>query len=252
MMAVMRINKTEDYTIMSNAHFKEKKMSLKAQGLLSLMLSLPDTWDYSIAGLVTLSKDGKDSVMNALDELEKFGYLIRTKLTDGKGRFAGYDYDIYENPQTEKPCADKPNTDTPKADAPKAENPTQLNTNQLNTKEDNTNQSNTNKNIIIDEHFEKLWKMLKSTPYDRKSKVTKKRKKELYDMGAQRTEKAIRLYLQLQNPNYYHKRDNFLNEIIDNYLDKEVSDFENGGTQYGQNNGSNGEACGTRGYGIRL
>lgn len=80
-------------------------------------------------------------------------------------------------------------------------------------------------NNIYDENFEILWKMLKSTPYDRKSKVTKKRKKELYDMGIERTQKAIEVYMQVQDAKYYHKRDNFLNEIIDNYLDKDVSDF---------------------------
>lgn len=122
-MAVFRVNKTGDYTIMSNSHFKAKEMTLKAKGLLSLMLSLPEEWDYSIAGLCTLSKDGKDSVMNALQELESFGYLSRTKLTDDKGRFAGYDYDIYERPQTEKPYAGNPNTEKPYA-----ENPPQLNT----------------------------------------------------------------------------------------------------------------------------
>ena len=129
-MAVIRVNKTSDYTVMSNTHFKEKEMSLKAKGLLSLMLSLPDDWDYSIIGLVQLSKDGKDSVMNALAELEELGYLVRTQTTDDRGRFAGYDYDIYENPQTVKPCTEKPNT----------EKPPQLNTNksipkELNTKE---------------------------------------------------------------------------------------------------------------------
>lgn len=122
-MAVIRVNKTAEYTVLSNYHFKEKEMSLKAKGLLSLMLSLPDNWDYSIAGLVTLSKDGKDSVMNALIELEQFGYLERTRLFDKQGRFAGYNYDIYERPYAEKPYAEKPNT----------ENPPQLNTNQLNT-----------------------------------------------------------------------------------------------------------------------
>lgn len=137
-MAVVRINKTADYTVMSNAHFKEKEMTLKAKGLLSLMLSLPDTWDYSIAGLVTLSKDGKDSVMNALLELESFGYLIRTRMVDEKGRFAGYDYDIYEHPQREKPFSENPNTEKPNS-----ENPTQLNTKEL-----NTNQSS-NKDIYI-------------------------------------------------------------------------------------------------------
>lgn len=128
-MAVIRVNKTADYTVMSNAHFKEKGMSLKAKGLLSMMLSLPDNWDYSINGLVALSKDGKDSVMNALTELEEFGYLIRSRVTDDKGRFAGYEYDIYEKPQTENPCAENPNTENPNS-----ENPTQLNTNKSSTK----------------------------------------------------------------------------------------------------------------------
>lgn len=123
-MAVIRVNKTADYTVMSNSHFKEKGMSLKAKGLLSMMLSLPDDWDYSINGLATLSKDGKDSVMNALTELEQFGYLKRTKIVDEKGRFGGYTYDIYENPQTDNPCPGNPNTG----------NPPQLNTKQSITK----------------------------------------------------------------------------------------------------------------------
>lgn len=78
-----------------------------------------------------------------------------------------------------------------------------------------------------DENFEKLWKLLKSTPYDRKSAVTKKRKKELFEMGFERVEKAISVYQQTQNPSFYFKRDRFFNEIVDNYLDKEVSDFAN-------------------------
>ena len=151
-MAVMRVNKTADYTVISNSHFREKEMSLKAKGLLSLMLSLPDNWDYSIAGLVALSKDGKDSVMNTLTELETFGYLKRTKVKDDKGKFAGYDYDIYEQPQTEKPYAEKPNTDKPNT-----ENPPQLNTNILNTKKLSTKEI-----INIDQlnaEFEKLWEL---------------------------------------------------------------------------------------------
>lgn len=142
-MAVIRINKTSDYTVMSNTHFREKDMTLKAKGLLSLMLSLPESWDYSIGGLVLLSKDGKDSVMNALNELEEFGYLKRTKVTDEKGRFAGYDYDIFETPQTEKPYAENPNTDNPNTGKPNAENPPQLNTNILSTNLVSTNKSNT-------------------------------------------------------------------------------------------------------------
>lgn len=131
-MAVMRVHKNANYTIMSNHHFKEKKMSLKAKGLLSLMLSLPDDWDYSINGLVTLSKDGRDSVMTALQELEKFGYLCRTQLTNEKGHFAGYDYDIFECPQVVQP-----NSENPNMEKPKKENQEQLNTNKQNTKQTN-------------------------------------------------------------------------------------------------------------------
>lgn len=126
-MAVMRVHKTGNYTIMSNYHFKEKGMSLKAKGLLSLMLSLPEDWDYSINGLATLSKDGKDSVMSALQELEKFGYLTRTRMNDEKGRFKGYDYDIYEAPQPKEPTTEKPYTENPNTG-----NPPQLITNKNN------------------------------------------------------------------------------------------------------------------------
>ena len=87
------------------------------------------------------------------------------------------------------------------------------------------NNKEINKESEINENFENLWKLLKSHPNDRKSKVTKKRKKELYEMGYERVEKAINLYLKIQNPEYYHKRDNILNEIIDNYIDKTEKDF---------------------------
>lgn len=139
-MAVFRVNKTNDYTIMSNNHFREKEMSLKAKGLLSLMLSLPDDWDYSISGLVAISKDGKDSVMNALNELEEMGYVKKTMLKDSKGKFDGYNYDIYEVPYSEKPYAENPKTGKPNTEKPYAENPPQLNTKQSNTKELNTKQ----------------------------------------------------------------------------------------------------------------
>ena len=150
-MAVIRVNKTKDFTVMSNAHFKEREMSLKAKGLLSLMLSLPDEWNYSINGLVTLSKDGRGSVMKALDELEELGYLERTRLHDEQGRFAGFDYDVYENPQKNTPYSEKPNTEKPYTENPIAEkpntekpyteNPPQLNTNTLTTDLSKTNES---------------------------------------------------------------------------------------------------------------
>ena len=131
-MSVFRINKTNNYTVMSNHHFKEKKMSLKAKGLLSLMLSLPDDWDYSISGLATLSKDGKDSIMSALAELEKFGYLTRTRLTNEKGQFAGVEYNIFEIPQPKNPISDNPNSANENSENSNAEKPAQLNTNLTN------------------------------------------------------------------------------------------------------------------------
>lgn len=130
-MSVVRVHKNSNFTVMSNYHFKEKKMSLKAKGLLSLMLSLPDDWDYSIAGLATLSRDGKDSIMSALGELEKFGYLERTRLTNDKGQFAGVEYNIFESPQ-EKPVSAKSNEEKPNQENSNSENPAQSNTNSIN------------------------------------------------------------------------------------------------------------------------
>ena len=130
-MTIMRVHKTKNFTVMSNHHFKEKEMSLKAKGLLSLMLSLPDDWNYSVSGLVTLSKDGKDSVMSALGELEKFGYLKRDRLTDPKGRFKGIEYNIYEEPQPKNPIAEKPTLDNQHTENQHAENPQLLNTNSI-------------------------------------------------------------------------------------------------------------------------
>lgn len=128
-MGLFRVHKNGNFTIMSNFHFKEKKMSLKAKGLLSLMLSLPDDWNYSVSGLVTLSKDGKDSVMSALAELEKFGYLTRVRVTNSKGQFSGIEYNIYEEPQKEIPIAEKPTSANEDAEIPTAENRPQSNTN---------------------------------------------------------------------------------------------------------------------------
>lgn len=100
-MAVIRVNKTSDYTIMGNSHLREKEMSLKAKGLLSLMLSLPNDWDYSLAGLVSICKESESSVKTALDELKKFGYLVIEKKLPNEtdsGKFE-YEYNIFEYPQ---------------------------------------------------------------------------------------------------------------------------------------------------------
>lgn len=142
-MSIIRVHKTNNFTVMSNTHFKEKAMSLKAKGLLSLMLSLPDDWNYSISGLVRLSKDGKDSVMTALAELEEFGYLTRHRTTDSKGKFSGVEYNIFEQPQRGKPSAEIPNSAEQHAENTNAENPSQLNTNELSINNKELKESNT-------------------------------------------------------------------------------------------------------------
>lgn len=142
-MAVFRVNRSKNYTHMANYHFREKKMTLKAKGLLSLMLSLPEEWDYSVRGLAVLSKDGKDSVMNTLSELEEFGYLKRTKVIDENGRFSGYDYDIFEKPQPRNPDAENPCPGNPDTEKPDTENPPQLNTKQSSTKKLSNKKSST-------------------------------------------------------------------------------------------------------------
>ena len=154
-MSVIRIQKTNNYTVMSNYHFREKDMSLKAKGLLSLMLSLPEEWDYSVDGLVKLSKDGKDSVISAITELEQFGYLVRSQAKGQDGKFAGYDYDVYEQPYTEKPFTENPSTVKPMT-----ENPQQLNTKPLNTESDiNITNKKLNINVQTEQEFEEVWKI---------------------------------------------------------------------------------------------
>lgn len=141
-MAVLRVNKTKDYTVMSNTHLRDKRLTLKAKGLLSVMLSLPDNWDYSVDGLVAISKENKTAIQNTLKELETCGYLERTRTQDGFGRF-DYIYDIFEQPKAKTPQAENLFTDNLFTESPCTENQPQLNTNIPNTKEQNTNISNT-------------------------------------------------------------------------------------------------------------
>lgn len=103
-MPIIRVNKNKNFVTMSNYHFKEKEMSLKAKGLLSEMLSLPDNWDYSVAGLVAINKESKNTIISALEELKQFGYLKITKLlpNETKSGRIEYVYDIYEKKQEPK------------------------------------------------------------------------------------------------------------------------------------------------------
>lgn len=138
-MGNFKIYKNSNFTIMGNFHLREKNMTLKAKGILSLMLSLPKDWDYSIAGLVTLSKDGKDSVISALKELEEFGYLTRKILKNSKGQFDGYEYIIREEPYSDNLYSDKQYSDNPYAENPNSDNLLQLNNNIINNNKEQNN-----------------------------------------------------------------------------------------------------------------
>lgn len=153
-MAVIRINKTADYTVMSNAHFKEKEMSLKAKGLLSLMLSLPDSWDYSIAGLVAICKENETAVKSTLNELKSFGYLVVTKKMPNEtqsGRIE-YEYNIFEQPQG-KQANEKQGIENLPVEYQGVENQGQLSTNKPNTKKSKTKRSSTEDSKVERKRF---------------------------------------------------------------------------------------------------
>jgi|UniRef100_UPI003521DCC5 hypothetical protein len=125
-MAVCRVEKTKNYTVMANYHLRDKRLSLKAVGLLSKMLSLPEEWDYTTRGLAAICKDGVDAIGAALKELESCGYLVRHRLRDDRGRMRDTEYVIYESPHTALPDTENPYLDNPYLDKPDTENPAQL------------------------------------------------------------------------------------------------------------------------------
>ena len=135
-MAVFRVERNKGYTVMSNHHLRNKELSLKAKGLLSQMLSLPEDWDYTLAGLSFINREKIDAIREAVKELERAGYIVRSRERDEKGRLRGADYVIFEQPQTppvsdlptlENPTLDNPTLEKPTQKKPTLENPTQLN-----------------------------------------------------------------------------------------------------------------------------
>ena len=138
MSEIMRVEKTRNYTVMSNYHLTDRRLSLKAIGLLSKILSLPDGWDYTIAGLTQICCEGKAAVATAIKELEAAGYIERCQLRSDNGSFSGTEYIVRESPITENrssaempesPITDFPSPDNPSPDNPSPENRPQLNTN---------------------------------------------------------------------------------------------------------------------------
>ena len=116
-MAVIRVERKRDYTVMSNHHLKNEALSLRAKGLLSMILSLPDNWNYSTRGLASICKEGVDAIGKTLRELELAGYIIRNQLRGSNGRITDTEYVIYEQPQ------DRPNTPSPDTASPDTEQP---------------------------------------------------------------------------------------------------------------------------------
>ena len=135
-MAVFRVERTQNYTVMSNYHLRDKSLSLKAKGLLSLMLSLPETWDYTLSGLAKISLEGKDAIRATVVELEKAGYIQRHQTTGKDGKFGSNEYIIreypasheppLEGPSSAQPLSENPSTVPPSAGATLTENPTQI------------------------------------------------------------------------------------------------------------------------------
>ena len=163
-MAVFRVEKTKDFTVMSNYHLRDVELSLKAKGLLSLMLSLPEDWDYTTKGLACICKDGVDSITSALKELENHGYLTRQRIRYGNGRLGDITYTIHERPveqEAKEEREEAPESGKPEQEKPKWENPRQVNLKQaeprqgnpvqLNTKQSNTDGLNTYQSIYPEE-----------------------------------------------------------------------------------------------------
>lgn len=155
-MAVFRVERTRDYTVMCNHHLKDSNLSLKAKGLLSMMLSLPDEWNYTTRGLAAICKEGVDAIGKTLKELEQAGYIIRRRLRGKDGRISDTEYTIFEKPRKRKnsaPDTTSPDTENPymvnpdmeesDAEKPDTDNPAQLNTKKSNTQKTITDLSNT-------------------------------------------------------------------------------------------------------------
>ena len=164
-MAVYRVERTRDYTVMSNFHLKDTNLTLKAKGLLSMFLSFPDDWNYSTRGLATICKEGVEAIGNTVKELEKAGYIVRRQLRGANGRITDTEYVIYERPQTPEPsasddadpdippdtgtpdtalpCTGNPDMVKPDMDEPDTENRPELNIKKSNTQKSNTQRSKT-------------------------------------------------------------------------------------------------------------
>ena len=196
-MSTFRINKTKNFTVISNIHLKEKKMSLKAKGLLTLMLSLPEDWDYSIKGLISICVENRLAIRNALDELKEFGYLRIEKLyPDSDRKKIEYEYNIYEVPisiekrqkkqDSKNQGVENQHLENEDVENQSVEKQPQLKTNTLSTKELNTKLLNTYSLFM-----EKWNELAKECELSLIKSFTENRKKKLSELLEKYTQEEI-------------------------------------------------------------
>ena len=175
-MAVFRVERNSGYTVMSNHHLRNKELTLKAKGLLSQMLSLPEDWDYTLAGLSHINRESIDAIRTAVWELEKAGYILRRQGRDEKGKMTAIEYTIYEQPQPmlENPIPGKPMLENPTTDNPTSENPTQLNKDISRTNLPKKEKSNTDLSITHSIPIHSL----NPLPYDGEAATPPERKRK--------------------------------------------------------------------------
>ena len=222
-MAVFRVEKNKGYTVMSNHHLRNKELSLKAKGLLSQMLSLPEDWDYTLAGLSLINRESIDAIRTAVWELEKAGYITRRQGRDEKGKMTAIEYTIYEQPQPpaldcpvlENPTADNPILENPTTENPTSDNPTQINKEEQRTDLSKKEKSNTD---LLNTHSIPI---LSPNPSPLREETAEPERKgteaaDAYSVYEEIIKDNIEYDILLQDMKFDHDR---LNEIVDIILE---------------------------------
>ena len=224
-MAVFRVERNSGYTVMSNHHLRNKELTLKAKGLLSQMLSLPEDWDYTLAGLSHINRESIDAIRTAVWELEKAGYILRRQGRDEKGKMTAIEYTIYEQPQPvlENPIPGKPMLENPTTDNPTSENPTLINKDISRTNLPKKEKSNTDISITdsIPIHSGRLEQTPIPLPYgeDEAAQPPERKRTErndAYRVYEEIIKDNIEYDILLQDMKFDHDR---LNEIVDIILE---------------------------------
>ena len=222
-MAIFRVEKNKNYTVMSNWHLRDKNLSLKAKGLLSFMLSLPDDWDYSLNGLVKVLKENETSINTALKELKKYGYLKVEKLLPNQTKSARieYIYNIFENPYQQQSVQNQ-DIENLGVEIQGVENQTQINTNKQNTKKINTKEYyGEYQNVFFtEEQYQKLTKEFSKDYQERIQRLDdymQSTGKKYKDCLA-----TIRMWARKENKNMTKSKNSLeKSELLERYLEEE-------------------------------